>query len=301
VAAIDEVRRFLAEFLGPADTPIAVRKARSQAFAAAAPIPAGVRITAELLGEVPVEWVIPAGAAPRPVFLHLHGGGYVMGDPAGSRPFTTELALRTRARVASVDYRLAPEDPFPAAVDDALAVYRALLSGGLDPHEIAVGGESAGGGLAVAMLLAARDAGLPLPACAVVMSPWANLVCDADSYISKASTDPLLTRGILREMADAYLAGGDPGQGRASPGLADLTGLPPMLIQVGAEEVLLDDARQLAERARLAGVEARLEVWDRMIHVWHMFHPSLPEGGEAIARVADFLEAHWSRAEEEAA
>ncbi|MFI4974950.1 MAG: alpha/beta hydrolase [Caulobacterales bacterium] len=292
---IDEVRQLLGQLLGGPDASIAHRRDQSKAFAAAAVTPAAVEIRADLLGGVTVEWVVPTRAESWPVFIHLHGGGYVMGDPLGSRPFTTELALRTRSRVVSIDYRLAPEHRFPAAVQDCLMVYRALFERGALPSALAIGGESAGGGLAVAVLLAAKDAGLPMPACAVAMSPWTNLLCDEESYAAKAATDPLLTRAILREMAEDYLGAADPRERWASPSLADLAGLPPMLIQVGSEEVLLGDAQRLAEQARRCGVTAELEVWDRMIHVWHMFHPMLPQGGDAIARVADYLEARWSR------
>ena len=293
---IDEVRRFLADLIGPADTPIARRIEQAKAFAEATPLPDGVTVAAAERGGVPVEWVIPAAADAIPIFLHLHGGGYVMGDPAGSRAFTTEFALRSGARVVSVDYRLAPDHPFPAAVEDALAVYRSLIEVGV-PARALVGGESAGGGLAIALLLAIRKAGLPLPACAVAMSPWTNLLCEGDTYVSQAARDPLLTRGILLEMAGTYLAGADPRSPLASPGLADLTGLPPLLIQVGGAEVLLSDAERLAHRAREAGVAAKLEVWDDMIHVWHMFHAMLPQGAEAIDRVADFVLSRWSAVE----
>ena len=278
MAAIDEVRAFLAEFLGPSDTPIAERIEKSAAFAQAAVLPDGVIVEVAERGGVAVEWVIPQGAGATPIFLHLHGGGYVMGDPAASRAFTTELASRTGARVLSVDYGL---------------VYRSLLDVGVPPGALAIGGESAGGGLALALLIAARDAGLPMPACAVAMSPWSNLVCGHESYVSKAGADPLLTRGVLLEMAASYLAGADARHPWASPGLADLSGLPPLLIQVGSEEVLLGDAQELAERARAAGVEVELEVWDDMIHVWHMFHPMLPQGLGAIARVAAFVTGRW--------
>jgi monoterpene epsilon-lactone hydrolase len=294
---IDEVRRFLAELIGPSDTPIARRVEQAKAFAEATPLPDGVTVAAAERGGVPVEWVIPSAADAMPIFLHLHGGGYVMGDPAGSRAFTTEFALRSGARVASVDYRLAPTHPFPAAVDDALTVYRSLIEVGVPARALAVGGESAGGGLAIALLLAIRAAGLPMPACAVAMSPWTNLLCEGDTYVSQAARDPLLTRGILKEMAATYLAGADPRAPLASPGLADLTGLPPLLIQAGAAEVLLSDAEGLAQRAREAGVAANLEVWDDMIHVWHMFHAMLPQGAQAIDRVADFVLSQWSTAD----
>lgn len=235
---------------------------------------------------------VEGGARPH-VFLHLHGGGYVMGDPAGSRGFTTALAIASRARVISLDYRLAPAHAFPAAVDDALAAYAGLLQGGTPASHVAIGGESAGGGLAMAALVAIRDAGLPSPAGAVLMSPWVDLACTGPSHEGRAAHDPLLTRGVLLDMARQYLQGQHPGAPLASPIAADLRGLPPLLIQVGADEVLLDDAVILAQRARMAGVDAQLEVWPDMIHVWQMFGGVLPEADQAVARIADFLAQAW--------
>lgn len=292
--AIDDVRRILTDLLGGPDATIAHRRQQAEQFAGVRPpLPDGLKLRARTLGGVAVEEIAPIHAAPSPVFLHLHGGGYVMGAPPDSRPFTTELALRAQIRVISVDYRLAPASPFPAAVDDAVAVYRALLAEGVPAYAIAVGGESAGGGLAISLLLAARDAGLPMPLCAVAMSPWANLRCEGASYDDLHGVDPLLTRAVLQEMAHQYLQDAEADHPLASPALARLHGLPPMLIQVGSDEVLLDDARLLAERASAAGVAVTLQTWPGMIHVWHMFHPILPEGGEAIGQVCAFLDARW--------
>ena len=200
---IDQVRSFLADLIGGPDTPFMVRREQSAQFEAAFVMPAGVRAEAGTLGGVKVEWIVPDGAASAPVLFHLHGGGYVMGTPAGSRAFTTEFALRTKARVVSIDYRLAPEHPYPAAVDDAVAAYGALLATGISPKRIAIGGESAGGGLTVATLLAARDKGLAMPACAYAISPWTDLTCEARTFDTKAAVDPLLTRKSLKDMGDA--------------------------------------------------------------------------------------------------
>jgi epsilon-lactone hydrolase len=291
--AIDTVRAMLKELIGDADTSFMARRAQSEQFAAGFVKPSDIAIAAGRLGGVTVEWITPDNADSRHVFFHLHGGGYVLGHPDGSRPFTTTFAREARCRVVSIDYRLAPEHPFPAAVDDALAAYRALLAGGAAAGDIAIGGESAGGGLAVATLTAARDAGLPMPAAMALISPWTDMRCTAESFDSKAATDPLLTRRSLKEMADAYLGSADPRTALASPLLGDLAGLPPMLIHVGSEEVLLDDSRGLAEAARAKGVDAALEVWPDMIHVWHMFHPMLPEGDAALRGLAAFVRAHW--------
>ena len=287
--AIDEVRRFLAELTGPADTPITRCVEQAKAFAEATPLADGVTVAAaELGGGDPRRGQRNPDLAAPPRRRLCHGrSGRV-----------TRLHDRIRpavgARVVSVDYRPAPDYPFPAAVEDALAVYRSLIEVGVPARALAVGGESAGGGLAIALLLAIRKAGLPLPACAVAMSPWTNLLCEGDTYVSQAARDPLLTRSMLLEMAGTYLAGADPRSPLASPGLADLTGLPPLLIQTGGAEVLLSDAERLAQGAREAGVAAKLEVWDDMIHIWHMFHAMLPQGAEAIDRVADFVLSPWS-------
>lgn len=252
---IDAIRAMLISLLGGPDASIAHRRAQAAAFADnQPPLPPGLSIAQVTLGGRPAETLEVEGGTSPNRFLHLHGGGYVMGDPVGSRGFTTALALAAGVRVVSLDYRLAPEHPYPAAVDDALAAYADLLALGTRPSCIAIGGESAGGGLTIAALLAIRDAGLPMPACAVAMSPWVDLTCAGVSYTSCAARDPLLTRGVLLEMADQYLAGQDPCGPYASPVGADLSGLPPLLIQVGADEVLLDDAVALARRAEAAGV-----------------------------------------------
>ena len=287
------VRQMLAELVGSPDTPFLQRRPQADAFAKAFELPKDMRVRTGHLGGVPVEWILPDGVEDGPALFHLHGGGYVLGNPAGSRPFTTLFAREARARVVSIDYRLAPEHPFPAAVDDALAAYRALLSQGQDPAQVAVGGESAGGGLTVALLLAARDAGLPMPACAFAISPWIDMSCTAESFATRAAVDPLLTRRALKEMAQAYLGGASEANPLASPLHGDLAGLPPLLIHAGSDEVLLDDAIGLHARAAAHGVETSFEVWDGMIHVWHMFHALLPEGARATAALAQFSRSHW--------
>lgn len=289
---IDAIRAMLTDLLGGPDASIARRRESSAVFAAnLPPLPDDLIATEVTLGGVPAEQLEARGVTGAGVILHLHGGGYVMGDPPGSRGLTTALAGGTRARVVSADYRLGPAHPFPAAVDDALAAYRALLDGGTPSGLIAIGGESAGGGLTVALLLAIRDAGLPQPACAFPLSPWVDLTCEAPSYASRAARDPLLTQDVLRDMAREYLAGGDARSPLASPLFADLSGLAPMLIQVGDDEVLLDDAVRLADAVRAAGGTADLEVWPGMIHVWQMFAGALPEADQAIDAICRFITA----------
>lgn len=286
---IDAVRGMLTDLLGGPDASIAHRQAQAAAFAAAQPpLPAGLTLTIEMRRGVPVERLEPS-EPPVLTLLHLHGGGYVMGDPAGSRGLTTRLALGIPATVLSVDYRLAPKHPFPAAVHDAVAVYADLLAHGADPARTALIGESAGGGLAVAALVAARDQGLPMPAACIALSPWTDLACEGASHAALHGRDPLLTRDILLEMAALYLAGHSPADPLASPACADLTGLPPLLVQAGSEEVLRDDAIRLAEAARACGVEVDLRIWPDMIHVWQMFGDLLPEARDAIGEIRDFL------------
>jgi len=293
--SIELVRQMLADLIGGADTSFVERRAQVESFSKAFAMPGGVRVEADHLGGVPVEWIVPDGAAEAPVLFHLHGGGYVLGNPAASRPLTTAFALKSGARVVSIDYRLAPENPFPAAVEDALKAYRALLAQGFAPGGVAFGGESAGGGLAVATMLAARNAGLAMPASAFAISPWTDMTCSAESFDTLAHLDPMLTRRALKEMADAYLAGASEADPYASPLYGDLEGLPPLLIHVGSDEVLLDDAVGLHARAAACGVECSLAVWDGMIHVWHMFHPMLADGDRAIDTLVDFVRSRWRR------
>lgn len=290
---IDQVRRLVEQLIGGPDTPFLERRAQSEAFAKAFVLPDGVQVRPDRLDGVMVEWVIPEGAADVPVLFHLHGGGYVLGNPASSRPFTTAFALKSGARVVSIDYRLAPEHPFPAAVTDSVKAYRALLAAGVPAAKIAIGGESAGAGLAIATLLAAQAQGLEMPGCAFAISPWVDMSCSASTFDSLAHLDPMLTRRSLGDMADAYLAGASERNRLASPLFGDLQGLPPLLIHVGSDEVLLDDARGLHERATKAGVASTLDVWQDMIHVWHMFHPMLPEGDRAIDDIVAFVKSHW--------
>ena len=257
-------------------------------------LPEGVGVKKDEIGGVPAEIVAPAehGAG---TFLYFHGGGYAIGSPVSHRHLVAALAAASNTRAVAPDYRLAPEHPFPAAVDDALACYRGLLDAGTAPASMVLGGDSAGGGLTVAALLAIRDAGLPLPAAGVCISPWADLTGEAESYRTHAERDPLVFGEDIGRWGNAYLAGTDPRTPLASPLHADLSGLPPLLIQVGSEEVLLDDSRGLAERCEAAGVEATLEVWDDMIHVWHWFGEYLDEAAKAVARIAEFVRPRLAR------
>jgi acetyl esterase/lipase len=221
--------------------------------------------------------------------LYLHGGAYVIGGVHTHRGLTGGVSRSSGARVLSVDYRLAPEHPYPAAVEDAVAAYGFLLEQGIRPEAIAIAGDSAGGGLTVATLLALREAGEPLPAAGVLISPWLDLSLSGETLKTKAAEDPLVTQDLLARTAEAYLAGADPTTPTASPLFADLAGLPPLLVQVGSAETLLDDSRRFAERAVAAGVDVTLEVWDEMIHVWHAFAGLLPEADQAVGGIGEYL------------
>ena len=254
-------------------------------------LPEGVTVTPVSAGGVPGEWLAPAAGAGKRVLLYLHGGGYALGSLDSHRHLAARTALALNGRVLLIDYRRSPEHPFPAAVDDALAAYRGLIETGIDPAMLAVAGDSAGGGLTVAVLLAARDAGLGLPAAAVCISPWANLENIGASYSAKVNVDPMVRHADLELWTAAYLGTSTPRRTPlASPVFADLKGLPPFLIQVGSSEVLLSDSHLLADRLKEVGVSVDLHVWPDMIHVWHWFAPVLSEGRAAIDEMARFLD-----------
>ena len=232
---------------------------------------------------------VPASSSRRHV-LFLHGGAYRSGAPSSYRHFTWRIAAAARATVLAVDYRLAPEHPYPAALDDAVRAYRWLLAaGGAAPSTMIVG-DSAGGGLALATLLKLRDDGVALPVAAVALSPWTDLALTGASLRRNVRRDPMLNAEDLPALAADYLAGADPRLPYASPLYGDLAGLPPTLIHVGGDEVLHDDAVRMHERLRLAGCDAELEIWPRMPHVWHLFAPVLPEAKRAIAKIGDFAD-----------
>jgi len=239
---------------------------------------------------VPAEWVIPADCVPGRAVVYFHGGGYATGTLDSARALFSHLARATRARLLAVDYRLAPEDPFPAAVDDAVAAYRFAIATGHDPAAIALCGDSSGGGLALATLVALRDLGEHLPRTAVCISPWTDLTLSGTSMQANRDADPMVSAATLGLMADAYLGDVDRRSPKASPLFADLAGLPPLLLQVGSSELLLDDTTRLAERAAAAGVDVTLEIWDDVVHVWHSFADLLPEARDAIAQIGTYVD-----------
>jgi epsilon-lactone hydrolase len=241
------------------------------------------------VGGVPAEWISAPGANQAAVVLYLHGGGYVLGSMRTHRVMLAHLARAAGCKVLGLEYRLAPENPFPAPVDDTLTAYRWLLTRGYDPRKIVLAGDSAGGGLVVAAMVAMRYVGEPMPAAGVCLSPWVDMEATGPSFVTNATLDPSVAKDRIVRMAGVYLAGKSPQAPLASPIHADLRGLPPLLVQVGSIETLLDDANALTQRARAAGVQVELEVWEDMPHVWQHFAPILPEAQQAIARIGEFV------------
>ncbi len=250
------------------------------------PVRAGVAVTPVDAAGVPAEWI---GDEDGPMIVYLHGGGYCIGSLDTHRAMLTHLAGAIHGRVLAVDYRLAPEHPHPAALDDAVTAYRFALAGGVAPERVVLAGDSAGGGLTLATLVALRDAGVPLPAAGVCLSPWADLTQSGATITTHADVDPMVQGADLDRWADAYRGTALAAAPAISPLFADLAGLPPLHIEVGTAEVLLDDARRVADAARAAGVDVELHEADGMIHVWQFFAGIAPEADEAIERIAGFV------------
>jgi acetyl esterase/lipase len=257
---------------------------------AVAKLPENVELESITIGGLPAEWSSTPEADDAAVLLYLHGGGYLFGSIASHRGMVTNLGALAGVRTLAVAYRLAPEHKFPSPLEDALASYQYLLGQGTDPAHIAVGGDSAGGGLTIALLLAVRDASLPLPGAALCISPWVDLTLQGASIQTKEKMDAIVSGTVLSHAVEAYLADtDDPLDPRASPLFGDLSGLPPVMIQVGSHEVVLDDATRLATRLAAADVGVRLDVWASMPHVWHRYAEMLGEGRLALEQAADFL------------
>lgn len=286
---IEGVRRLLAS--RPRPTSLAERRARLDEIGSADPVPGDIAFEAASLSGAPAEWSLAPGADPAKVLIFFHGGGYCSGSIASHRGLVARAGVEAGARTLAVGYRLAPEHPFPAALEDARAAYGAVLSQGVAPGHVAIGGDSAGGGLTLALMAALRDEGRPLPARGWLISPWVDLAMTGESLATKAAVDPLISRAYLTELATAYLAGADPADPRVSPLHANLAGLPPLLIQVGSAETLLDDATRLAARAGAADVAVTLEVWPHMIHAWPLWASRLEPGRAALAAAGAFIRA----------
>lgn len=284
---IDALRAAIAA--NPRPPGLAERRQRLDAIAGQHPIDSAVHLEPVQANGVGAEWATVPGADPARALLYIHGGGYVSGSILSHRGLAVEAGRAAGCRVLALDYRRAPENPFPAAVDDVVSAYRFLLDQGLAPGRIAIGGDSAGGGLVLALMLAARERSLPLPACGWCISPWVDLLCSSASMTTKAAVDPMIQKPYLVEIAGQYLAGADPRTPLASPLYGDLRGLPPLLIQVGSAETLLDDSVMLAGIAGAADVRVTLEVWPEMIHAWPLFHRQLTGGRKAIERAGAYI------------
>lgn len=284
-----EQYRALAQNAAAAKGPQDLRAALAKTFSG---FPSAAKVACQDvgIGGVKAQWIAAPDAAPDRVILYLHGGGYVMGSIETHRELVARLSKAALARCLALDYRLAPENPFPAAVNDATAAYRWLLAQGIKPARIVIAGDSAGGGLTLAALIALRDLGLPAPAAGVCLSPWTDLEGTGESMRTRAAEDPVVSREMIVALAKLYVGEqGDMHDPLAAPLYADLTGLPPLLIQVGNAETLLDDSTRVAERAEAVGVDVVLQIWDEMPHVWQWFAPILPEGQEALDKIGEFV------------
>jgi acetyl esterase/lipase len=273
----------------PASLTIEQRRAASDALADLFPLAADVRVEPMEAHGVQAEWTSTPAASTSEVMLYLHWGGYVWGSLKSHRHLVSELGRAATMRTLAIDYRRAPEFPFPHALEDAVAGYRFLLGSGFKPGQIVVAGASAGAGLAVAMLVRLKELGLQQPACALLLSPWADMTATADSYSRNAKRDPVLNREIMQFLAEQYLGRRPRETPLASPVFADLSGIAPLTIFVGATEALLDDSIALTRAAGLVDVSVRLEIWPKMFHAWPTYHQVLAQGRQAVARAGRLL------------
>ncbi len=258
-------------------------------------IPAGVQVTRFEIDHMPAAWVIPDGAIQNKVVLHFHGGGYVLGGIESSQMMAIVMAQTLKMKTLLTEYRLAPEHPFPAAVEDGARAYRWLVAQGVRPQDITISGDSAGGGLSLAALMMLRDAGDALPSAAVCMSPWADLSFSGESHISKQKKEVVLRADMLRMWAAAYCGAARPDHPLVSPVYGGFFNFPPILIQVGSDEVLLDDALMLAKKAKADGADVTLKIWHGMWHVWQALGAALPESRQAFEEMGAFLRSYDNR------
>lgn len=289
---MDAVLALLAAAPSNDGEPVEKRREDMDALAGASPLAEGTVVEPVSANGVPAEWLRPPGVAEDAALLYLHGGGYAVGSVVSHRGMASKIGAAAGLPVLLLGYRLAPEDPYPAAVEDAVTAFDWLLDQGLSADRLAVAGDSAGGGLTLATLLARRDAGVALPGAVACLSPWTDLTMTSASIDANAATDPMLDRPRLQVYADWYLAGGDPRDPLASPRFADLSGLPPVLLHAAEQEVLLDDARLVAEAIAAAGGEVEYRTWPGVFHVWHAVAGLAPEADEAVAAVGAFLRLH---------
>jgi len=286
---IKKIRELMAS--RPRATEIAQMRADSDARGADLAKMANREVKAEKISAngVDAEWLTTPDVSADKAILYLHGGGYVIGSIESHRHFAAEAGRQAGARTLVINYRMAPEHPFPAAVDDTVAAYRYLLDSGIAAKSICIAGDSAGGGLVVGALLAIKDAKLPLPGCGWCISPWVDMEALGQSFVDRAETDPQVQKATIQFMAQTYLNGADPRHPYAAPIYGDLRGLPPLMIQVGSIETLLDDSLQLARKCALDDVPATLEVWPEMVHIWHIWFPMLTAGQRALESGGAFV------------
>ena len=291
--ALDALReRLRTERASGSGADLAARRIARDARGAKLPLPPGWSATPFDLGR-PGELLRGPSAALKRAILYLHGGGYFMGSLESHRALAAQLGHAAQSEVFTLGYRLAPENPFPAALDDALIAYRRLLEMGQDPQALVLMGDSAGGGLVFSLAIAARAAGLPAPHAIVALSPWLDLTMSGDSIRTKADDDPSLTPAGMAGAAQLYLAGADPRDPRASPLFANLKGLPPTLIHVGGDEILVSESERFVTAAQAVGVDATVEIWPGLFHVWHGYFDELEEGREAISEIGAWLKRRW--------
>jgi len=288
----ERIRRWLKQNLKSVPLPVSILEARAnlEGLSSWVPLPIGTVVEPVMAGDVSGEWVSAPGAAADSVILCLHGGGYTMGSSKATHVLASFLSTASGCRVLVIDYRLAPEHPFPDALEDTISAYRWLLAQGILPGRIIFAGLSAGGGLALSTLVSLRDAQSALPAGAVLISPWTDLAGTGESVINRAEADPWLTDEMNRFHAALYAGGKELRHPLISPVYADLRGLPWLLIHVGNDEIMLDDSVRVAERAKAVGVEVTLQVWEGLWHVFHAFAYRLPEGRQAIDQIGQFIQ-----------
>jgi monoterpene epsilon-lactone hydrolase len=285
----DMIRTIGAELARAGELSLEEQRANAELFAAATGDPTGVTWTTVDAGGIPAIWADPEGGAKDRVLQYVHGGGYIIGSADAYRKLTGHLAKAIGCRVLNVDYGLAPENPHPGPVNDSFTAYRWLLDQKYEPRHLAIAGDSAGGGLTLATLLKIRDSGLPQPAAAVPISPWVDMEALGESWTTNAEKDLLVKQEALKGMVDMFLAGGDPRDPLAAPLYGDYKGICPLYIQVGGDEALLDDSTRVAERARAAGVDVRLEVFPEMQHVFQMAAGNVPEADDAVIKIGAYL------------
>lgn len=291
--SINDIRALLVS--KPRPVGWAERRARIAEVGAVWPAAPDIALEPAQFDGLHAEWSLAPGADPSRVLLFFHGGGYCSGSIVSHRRMVTEAGRAAQAKTLALEYRLAPEHPFPAAYDDAFAAWRFLRAQGIAPDRIALGGDSAGGGLALALMLRLREAGEALPGCAWLCSPWTDLTMSGETLATKDAVDPLIHKPYLEELAGAYVpAGVDCADSRVSPLFSDLRGLPPLLIQVGSDETLLSDSTRLAASAGAADVSVNLEIWPTMIHAWQLWNARLAEGRHALEHAGAFIGARTS-------